>query len=57
MYLSTVKLGVIQAEWIARNALYQRRSGRIRGRDDKAKEQSGGPWVHVVPGKLATLPK
>jgi hypothetical protein len=27
------------------------------GRDDKAKEQSGGPRVHVVPGKLETLPK
>jgi hypothetical protein len=41
----------------ARNALYRSSSGRIRGRDDKAKEQSGGPRVHVVPGKLATLPE
>jgi hypothetical protein len=27
------------------------------GGDDKAKEQSGSPRVHVVPGKLATLPE
>jgi hypothetical protein len=27
------------------------------GRNDKAKEQSGGPRVHVVPGKLETLPE
>jgi hypothetical protein len=26
------------------------------GHDDNAKEQSGGPRVHVVPGKLETLP-
>jgi hypothetical protein len=27
------------------------------GAHDKAKEQSGGPQVHVVPGKLKTLPE
>jgi hypothetical protein len=42
---------------IARNALYRSSSGRIRGCDDKAKEQSGGPRVHVVPSKLETLPE
>jgi hypothetical protein len=41
--------------WIARSAMYRSRCGRTRGRDDKAKEQSGGPRVHVVPGKPETL--
>jgi hypothetical protein len=56
MYLSTAKLEDYSGRVDCPQRTVPEQCGRIRGRDDKAKERSGGPRVHVVPGKLEIFP-